>query len=45
MKKVRVVKKRSEETKAKISKAMQNYWDNVILVDEEGNPIQRKTKK
>ena len=41
----RTVKKRPQEVKDKISKGMKEYWDNVILLDEDGNLIKRKDRK
>lgn len=41
----RTVKKRPQEVKDRISKSMKEYWDNVILLDEDGNVIKRKDRK
>lgn len=41
----RTVKKRPQEVKDKISKSMKEYWDNVILLDEDGNVVEKKKNK
>ena len=41
---IRTVKKRPQEVKDKISKSMKEYWDNVTLIDEDGNVIPKKKK-
>lgn len=43
--KVRTVKRRPQAVRDKISKGMKKYWDDVTLIDEEGNIIEKKEKK
>ena len=42
--KIRVMKKRPQEVRDKISKGVKAYWENVTLVDEQGNIIPKKKK-
>ena len=40
----RTIKRRPQEVRDKISKGMKAYWDNVTLIDEDGNVIPKKKK-